>query len=1035
MNNVLSWNVNSIYAKYPFVQLLLKDFNPSVLCIQETKLLPTHTFVLKNYSIYRKDNLVSGNAKGGVLIAVSKNYHSEHITLHTTYQSVAVRVWLDSPITFCSIYLHHQDLITTDLLHDLLKQLPQPFILTGDFNAHCDMWGSSHTDARGTALENLLHLSHVALLNTGQPTRFNIYSGEYSAIDLTICSSSLISRTRWSILEQSYTSDHFPQCIEILSNTPQFTIPASWKYQEADWDWYTTLVDLSEVKYCTNATEMAAQIEDKLLEAATEAIPQTTPSKGKYRVPWWDQDCAAAIKKKRRLWRTYNRHPTDENLNNFKITRARARRTLYEARRNHWRNYISKINSHVPPTILWKRIRSIANRKCFEPIPAIRDNSGKLLSTADDIAQIFSEFYGRITHTDANVQTDSITPPNIGEEDWLNRDIQLDEVKEAIKHQRNTAAGPDRIHVSMLKHLNITQLKHLTLFFNHIWTKNDFPTQWRLAHIIPLRKPGKDATKPTNYRPISLTNVLCKIMERIIVKRLHHELATEDKMDRYQSGFKPGKSTIDSLVHLSQEIQTSYAQKQHTIGVFFDIEKAFDHIRPTSVLQALRELNIGGNTFYFVRNFLQDRQFQVRIGQTLSPQTGQLTGTPQGSVLSPLLFILAINNIQTYIQYPVHHLLYADNLVLFTRGGNFQDSQKNLQHTINNLALWGNNHGLSFAPAKTKIVVFSKKRNLPHIHLSLNGTILEQTPNAKFLGLTFDSTLTWRQHIQELRLKCSQRLNLLKTLNGTTWGADKKCLLRLYQSHLRSVLDYGSIVYSTASQSTLKKLNTVQNQALRIASGAFRTSPIASINTETNTMPLEHRRYSQILNYYGKLLITPDHINSYRGISATYPGSLGHTAHKLLQDYQLSSDHLAAVTNLKTQRNIIHTAVCAFLQHLWTSDPHPYLLRTIKPQLEEWVISFHPSRRLERVITRVRIGHTHLTHIHLITRTDTPHCDTCQTPSSLLHLLNECTKYTPQRQQIYGKSPHNVYGTLRDSKEQVKLFILFLKSSRILSSI
>ncbi len=1035
MNNVISWNVNSFFSKYPFIQLLLKDFNPSVFCVQESKLLPSHSLFLKNYTTYRQDNSTPGNAKGGVLIAVSKHYHSEHLTLTTPYQSVAVRVWFDSPITFCSIYLHHQDLISVDLLHDLIKQLPQPLILTGDFNAHSEMWHSSHTDTRGAVIESLLNSSHIALLNTGQPTRFNIYSGEYTAIDLTLCSTTLVPKTRWSMLDQSYTSDHLPQRIEILSSTSPFTFRPSWKYEQADWDAFTSMVNFSGIESCTNATEMATLIENQILEAARETIPQTTPSKGKYRVPWWDQNCTTAIKTKRHAWRTYNRHPTAETLTGFKIARARARRVLYEARRTHWRNYISKINSQVPPTILWKRIRSIANKQCFEPIPALRNDRGELLTSADDIAQNFSNFYGSNTYTDTNINTDDIPSPNIGAEDPHNRDIQLDEVKEAVKHQRNTAAGPDQIHATMLKHLNIHQLKHLTLFFNHIWTKNDFPTQWRLAHIIPLRKPGKDATRPESYRPISLTNVLCKILERTVVKRMHNKLAEIEKMDRYQSGFKPGKSTIDSLVLLSQEIQTGYAQKQHTIGVFFDIEKAFDRIRPTSILYALQDLGLGGNTYYFVRNFLKDRFFQVRVGQTLSTETRQLTGTPQGSVLSPLLFILAINNIKNFIQYPVHHLLYADDLVLFARGADLQDTQKQLQYTINSLATWANSHGLSFAPAKTKIIAFSKKRHLPPIQLSLNGATLEQTSNIKFLGLIFDSTLTWRQHIQELQQKCTQRLNLLKTLNGTTWGADKKCLLHLYQSHIRSVLDYGSIIYSSASTSNFKKLDTVQNQALRIATGAFRTSPIASINTETNIMPLAHHRNVKILNYYGKLLITPDHINSYRGISSTHPGSLRYTVLQLLQEYQLTSDELAAAQSFKSQRKIIQKAVRTYLQHQWTSNPHPFLLRTIKPQLENWSTSFNSSRRLERAITRIRIGHTHLTHNHLILRTDPPHCNSCQTTLTLLHLLNDCIEYTPQRIKAYGKSPFNIYSSLRDDKKKLESFFMFLKDSQLISKI
>lgn len=318
MSSLISWNVNSIFSKYPFVQLLLKDFNPSVFCIQETKLLPSHSIFLRNYYIYRNDNLTPGNAKGGVLIAVSKQLHVEHITLNSPFQAVAARIWFDTPITICSLYLHHQDHVTLDLLQDLIKQLPPPFILTGYFNAHYELWGSTNTDSCGAIDEHLLYSPHISLLNTGQHTRFDIYSGNYSAIDLTLCISSLVPHLQWSMLGQLYTSDQFPQRIEIAMNTIQPTFIPSQKFQDADWETFAQLVDLSGLETCANATEMATLIEKNILLAAEETISHITPPKGKYRVPWWDDNCAAAIKKKRNSWRIYKRYPTDENLLNFK---------------------------------------------------------------------------------------------------------------------------------------------------------------------------------------------------------------------------------------------------------------------------------------------------------------------------------------------------------------------------------------------------------------------------------------------------------------------------------------------------------------------------------------------------------------------------------------------------------------------------------------------------------------------------------------------------------------------------------------------
>lgn len=324
---------------------------------------------------------------------------------------------------------------------------------------------------------------------------------------------------------------------------------------------------------------------------------------------------------------------------------------------------------------------------------------------------------------------------------------------------------------------------------------------------------------------------------------------------------------------------------------------------------------------------------------------------------------------------------------------------------------------------------FTKKWNVPALQLTLNGIPLTETSHTKFLGLIFNKTLTWQQQIQKLRQKCFHRLNFLKVLNGTSWGADKKCFLRIYYSHIRSILDYGSMIYSSASPSTLKKFDTIQNQAFRIASRVFRTSPIASINAELNTMPLQHRRHTLLLQYFGKL------INSYWARSFNHPGSLKYTADQLLATYNISADKLMDQSHPNHQCQLIQLAVHTHMQQIWTTDPHPYLFRVIKPHLQPWRTSFHYTRQTECVITCARLGHTRLTHLHLILRTEPPICDSCQTPATLLHLLNDCHQYTPQRLQHYGSSPHGVYDSLSDNRANIDIFVSFLKATLLYSSI
>ena len=344
---------------------------------------------------------------------------------------------------------------------------------------------------------------------------------------------------------------------------------------------------------------------------------------------------------------------------------------------------------------------------------------------------------------------------------------------------KNSAPGPDRIHPQMLKHLTNRNMIYLTLLFNYIWSNHEFPSQWRVAHILPTYKMGKDKLNPTSYRPVSLTNVLCKILEKIVVKRLRLSLEIRKVLDKFQSDFRSQRSTLDNLVYLTEEVRYGFSRQQHTLCVFFDMEKAFDRLHPAAILNSLQQLQYHGNIFYFIQNFLADRSFQVRVGNHLSTTRKQEVGTPQGSVLSPLLFILAVNSISEILSYPIYHTFYADDLAIFTRGDNLEEMVKLLQEVIHKLVVWSEARGLRFSAAKSSVVNFTRKRNVPTITLSLYGNRLPVVSTVKFLGITLDSKLNWCHYIAELKKKCLSRLNLLKMLNGSSGGADRKCLLRL----------------------------------------------------------------------------------------------------------------------------------------------------------------------------------------------------------------------------------------------------------------
>jgi len=430
----------------------------------------------------------------------------------------------------------------------------------------------------------------------------------------------------------------------------------------------------------------------------------------------------------------------------------------------------------------------------------------------------------------------------------------MEELSDSISKSHDSAPGPDQIHYQMLKHLPPESQQVLLAVFNNIWVTGKFPDSWRVSTVIPVPKPGKDTSDPSNYRPISLTNCLCKIMERMINDRLVWYLERNKIFNSVQCGFRKSRSTTDHLVRLESFIREAFVQRQHVVAVFFDLEKAYERTRKYGIMRDLHKAGLRGRLPSLIENFLKNRQFQVRLGTCLSQLYDQDMGVPQGSILSVTLFGLKINSIVKCISPGVECSLFVDDFVICYRSKHLHIIERHLQQCLNKLSNWADENGFKFSTSKTVCVHFCRLRKIhPEPALTLNGTAVPVVEETKFLGVIFDKKLTFLPHIRHLKEKCTKALNLLRIIAHTTWGADQESLLHLYRSLIRSKLDYGCVVYGSARRSYIKMLDPIQNHALRLCLGAFRTSPSTSLHVEANEPPLHIRRKRLSLQYSVKL--------------------------------------------------------------------------------------------------------------------------------------------------------------------------------------
>ncbi len=277
----------------------------------------------------------------------------------------------------------------------------------------------------------------------------------------------------------------------------------------------------------------------------------------------------------------------------------------------------------------------------------------------------------------------------------------MEEMKRAIKSSRNSSPGKDKVCFVMLKHIGEGALLKLLHLYNRVWEEGRLPKKWKEAIVIPIRKFGKDPSKPTSYRPIALTSNLCKIMERMIIERISYELEKKGKLANYQSGFRKGRSTMDAVIRLENEIRKAQENKETKIAVFLDIEKAYDMMWKEGVLIKLHKLGIGGRGFNWIKDFLYERNTQVRIGSELSNQYTVENSTPQGSVVSPLLFIIImINDIFVKVPADIGRSLFADDGALWKRGRNMEYVVRKVQGALDKVVEWGSEWGCRFSVEK-----------------------------------------------------------------------------------------------------------------------------------------------------------------------------------------------------------------------------------------------------------------------------------------------------------------------------------------------
>ncbi|GBO37413.1 putative RNA-directed DNA polymerase from transposon X-element, partial [Araneus ventricosus] len=863
--NLLSWNCHGFRTHIDDIKNIINKYLPICIALQETYLTPEKDPKIKNYSIQRKDNIQNGRAVGGVALLYSQRFSSRPLALDTTLQAVAIQIDIKMLLTICAIYIPPNLTINQNELNTLVCQLPAPFIIMGDLNGHSSLWGSRDTNVRGFQIEKFISDHNLCLLNDSSHTYLHAATRSFHTLDLAICSPSILAKWNFSVDEDLNNSDHFPIILSHSSNN--LTIPKQpphFIYERANWQVFKDLSELApDIVHLGDIDAAVDAVSNCIIKAAEASIPKTSGKIKKLSKPWWNERCSEANKAQKKAWNRFRRYPTTINFIAFKHAKAVARRVRRQSQRESFRKYVNSIKSNITSKELWRKVRKILGTIDMGKSLSVLNCNGQIISRIKDIANVLGKTF-------AEVSSDEFYPQDFivykrqeerveykfesSSNDIYNTDFTIHELRDALNNSHPTSPGPDGIHSNMLKNLSENSLCLILALFNRIWNGKAFPTAWRKAIVVPIPKVGKDPQNSSNYRPIALTSCLCKLMERMVNKRLVYILEKKNMLSKFQSGFRYGRSTEDNVFQLETAIRDAFVTKKHLISIFFDMDKAYDRTWRHGILRDLFIIGLRGNLPIFIKNFLLTRTFRVRVGDIFSDEFYQQEGVPQGSVMSVTLFIIKINDIIKQLSPYVHGSLYVDDFQIHCAGTDMSFVVRQIQTAITRISEWADTNGFVFSVNKTKCMHFCRRRGLhPDPEILLNGNVIPVVSEEKFLGVLLDRKLTFKPHVSNLKKKCNKSLDLLKVLSSKSWGADYDTLLKIYRALVLSKLDYCSIVYGSAAKTVLQSLDSVHHQGLRLISGAFRTSPVQSLYVMTGELPLQLRREKQCIKYYFKV--------------------------------------------------------------------------------------------------------------------------------------------------------------------------------------
>ena len=883
----LNWRGAS-KAKQEKISRSLSEYRADVVLLIDTHLSDKQAaqHKLDGYSMYHNER--KGAAHGGVGIAVRSHHDITHELVwkssHLGYEALTVRVIVkDQATSYTAVYFPSDQDINEESLATILPDgLSQgDHIVGGDFNSRHATWDTDVADRieEKSASHMVDWIVGNGLLVTNDPAQRtrsqNMAVGKrnektikrvFSSPDLTLARG--VQVTAWKTDLTSFPeSDHgvitYRVAGETLEDNPAKR--AFWNTQKADWEGFAKESDALLANLAKGKTPVTIPaVEKALLEAAKKCIPK---GKRDRRTPMWTpaMEEADALYAQAHANELYGPGDDPALMSHTLAAKQQRDETFRSERQRVFKDTLASLATHDCGRV-WDIIRATSRNSRFDGA-VLTDEDGVKHTTRKRQAAALAKQYADV----ATRAPDSRAPKKV----WTNgrtfNAFTWDEWKNSLEHAKsNKAPGPDDITADFVKKVPATGQQVILKAINRTLETGDVPESWRRGEIIPLLKPGKPADKLKSYRPVTLTAHLCKLTERMVLQRVLYSVG--DKMHEAQFGFRAGRSTLDAIARLMQvvtdEVNTYERYRQpdgmyriklrRAASVLVDFSSAFDTIDHDMAIKRLKELGVEAFELRWIRNFLTGRRNWVSVDGIKSKPRQFTAGVPQGTVLGPMIFILAVDSLLERLSGidKLHQVAYADDLTITAFGRHGEDTRPQLQQALDVISDWCKHSKMKVNIGKTKGIVFAKggmdsTETYPTLtflrpdgqreQIQVGKALHDEADQGKLLGICLDKGLRFARHVKAARTKSAEAIAQTMVIAQAKTGLGRKSAINFANGYATTKLSYGlEVIHQALTPHLKERLDAVHRTNVRRAVGVMDKAGSRGILAESGCMPLSH---------------------------------------------------------------------------------------------------------------------------------------------------------------------------------------------------